>query len=121
MLAFASNSLFCRLALGEQLVDAATFASVRVIAGAVTLGLIVLLRGRSIDLARGDWRCAAMLFVYMAFFAFAYRSLDAGTGALILFGAVQVTMFMFALREGEYFPPIRYRRRLGIFSFLSRS
>ena len=104
MLAFATNSLLCRLALGNHLIDAASFTAVRVIAGAVTLGLIVLPRWRRGDHARADWRAAAMLFVYMAFFSFAYLSLSAGTGALILFGAVQLTMFVVALRAGEHFP-----------------
>jgi drug/metabolite transporter (DMT)-like permease len=104
MLAFAANSLLCRLALGQQLIDAASFTAVRVIAGAVTLGLIALPRWRTGGRARVDWRAAVMLFVYMAFFSFAYLSLSAGTGALILFGAVQLTMFVFALRAGEHFP-----------------
>ncbi len=102
--AFAANSLLCRLALGQELIDAASFTTVRVISGAVTLGLIVALRRRTTDRGTADWRTAAMLFTYMAFFSFAYISLSAGTGALILFGAVQLTMFIFALRQGEHFP-----------------
>lgn len=104
MLAFAANSLLCRQALGEGLIDAATFGTVRVIAGAVTLWLIVLLRRRPRDRDMVDWRAPAMLFTYVVFFSFAYLSLSAGTGALILFGAVQLTMFLFALRRGEHFP-----------------
>ena len=104
MLAFAANSLLCRQALGQELIDAATFTTARVISGAVMLSLIVLLRGRTRDRGTADWRTAATLFVYMAFFSFAYLSLSAGTGALILFGAVQLTMFIFALRDGEHFP-----------------
>ncbi|MEE8515368.1 MAG: EamA family transporter, partial [Alphaproteobacteria bacterium] len=104
MLAFAANSLLCRLALGQQLIDAATFTSVRVVSGALTLGLIVALRRRAHHRGTADWRTAAMLFTYMVFFSFAYISLSAGTGALILFGAVQLTMFIFALRQGEHFP-----------------
>jgi drug/metabolite transporter (DMT)-like permease len=103
MLAFAANSLLCRLALGQHLVDAATFASVRVISGAAMLSLIVLFRGRDRDRSTADWRTAAMLFIYMTFFSFAYLSLSAGTGALVLFGAVQLTMFIIALHEGEHF------------------
>jgi drug/metabolite transporter (DMT)-like permease len=104
MAAFAANSLLCRLALGPELIDAASFTTVRVIAGAATLSLIVLLRRQPHDRGTADWRAALMLFTYMAFFSFAYLSLSAGTGALILFGAVQLTMFIFALREGEHFP-----------------
>lgn len=104
MLAFAANSLLCRLALGQELIDAASFATVRVISGAVTLGLIMLPRWQARGRSLADWRSAAMLFTYMAFFSFAYLSLSAGTGALVLFGAVQLTMFIVALREGEQFP-----------------
>ena len=104
MLAFAANSLLCRLALGQQLIDAASFTAVRVICGAAILGLMVLPRWRAKRRANVDWRSVAMLFVYMAFFSFAYLSLSAGSGALILFGAVQVTMFVVALRAGEHFP-----------------
>lgn len=102
MLAFAANSVLCRLALGQGLIDAASFASVRVISGAVVLGLILLSRsGRA--WAAPAWRSVITLFVYMAFFSFAYLSLAAGTGALVLFGAVQLTMFTVALRSGEQF------------------
>lgn len=104
MLAFAANSLLCRLALGQELIDAASFATVRVTAGALTLCLIVLLRRKPHGKSTANWRSAAMLFTYMAFFSFAYLSLSAGTGALILFGTVQLTMFIVALREGEDFP-----------------
>jgi drug/metabolite transporter (DMT)-like permease len=104
MLAFAANSLLCRVALGRELIDAATFATVRIIAGAVTLGLIVLPRWRSRGRSTPDWWAAAMLFVYVAGFSFAYVTLGAGTGALILFSAVQLTMFVVALRGGEHFP-----------------
>lgn len=103
MLAFAGNSLLCRLALGQQLIDAASFATVRTIAGAATLGLIMLPRWRASGFSRPDWRAVVALFVYMVFFSFAYISLSAGTGALILFGAVQLIMFFVALRGGERF------------------
>lgn len=104
MVAFAANSLLCRLALGLDLIDAATFATVRVVAGAVTLGLIVLPRWRVRGRGATDWRGAVMLFLYVAGFSFAYVTLSAGTGALILFSAVQLTMFVVALRGGEHFP-----------------
>lgn len=104
MVAFAANSLFCRLALGQEIIDAASFATVRVVAGAVTLSLIVLPRWRVRGRAPADWRAVTMLFLYMAFFSFAYLSLSAGTGALILFGAVQLTMIIVSLNNGEQFP-----------------
>ena len=108
MVAFAANSLLCRLALGQELIDAATFTTVRATSGAQTLCLIVLLRRKPRDRSTANWRSAAMLFTYMVFFSFAYLSLSAGTGALILFGAVQLTMFIVALREREYFPFISW-------------
>jgi len=108
MIAFAANSLLCRLALGEDLADAASFTTIRVAAGAITLALILWPRWRSRGRAPVDLRSAAMLFTYMAFFSFAYLSLSAGTGALLLFGAVQLTMFAVALRSGEHFPPLSW-------------
>lgn len=105
MLAFAANSVLCRLALGAGAIDAASFGSIRVLSGALVLALIVLRRTGRHPARHGDWRSAAMLFAYVAFFSFAYLSLDAGTGALILFGAVQLTMFAVALSRGERFPP----------------
>jgi drug/metabolite transporter (DMT)-like permease len=107
MVAFAANSVLCRLALGAGLIDAASFATVRTISGAVLLAAILLLRQKTVA-ARPDWRSVVALYLYMLFFAFAYLSLSAGTGALILFGAVQLTMFTVALRSGEHFPIISW-------------
>lgn len=108
MLAFAANSLLCRAALGDGAIDAASFTTVRMLSGAVVLLLIVLPRWRQGGRPRADWTSAAMLFAYMILFSFAYRSLSAGTGALLLFGAVQLTMFGVALRSGEYFSPLSW-------------
>jgi len=102
MIAFAANSLLCRMALGRGLIDAASFASIRITAGAITLVLIVMLRGSKTRIVP-DWSGVAALFCYMVCFSFAYLSLTAGTGALLLFGAVQLTMFAWALRSGERF------------------
>ena len=107
MVAFAANSVLCRLALGAGLIDAASFATVRTISGAVLLAAILLLRQKKVA-ARPDWRSVVALYLYMVFFAFAYLSLSAGTGALILFGAVQLTMFTVALRSGEHFPLVSW-------------
>ena len=107
MVAFAANSVLCRLALGAGLIDAASFATVRTVAGAVMLGAILLLRRKAVT-AKPDWRSVVTLYLYMVFFAFAYLSLSAGTGALILFGAVQLTMFSVALRSGEHFSAISW-------------
>jgi drug/metabolite transporter (DMT)-like permease len=103
MIAFAANSLLCRMALGAGLIDAASFATIRVIAGAAVLALIALPRWRARERGRVDPVAVTTLFLYMAFFSFAYLSLAAGTGALILFGAVQLTMLSAALHGGEQF------------------
>jgi drug/metabolite transporter (DMT)-like permease len=108
MLAFAANSLLCRQALGSGLIDAASFTAVRLLAGAVVLASILLPRWRAQGRTRTDWPAALLLFGYMAFFSFAYLSLSAGTGALLLFGAVQLTMFAVALRRGERFAPLAW-------------
>ncbi len=108
MLAFAANSLLCRLALRQGLIDPASFASVRLVGGAITLAVIVRFRSTRSAPGHADWLAAAMLFAYVAFFSFAYLTLPAGTGALILFGAVQVTMFRVGLRSGEIFRPVAW-------------
>ncbi|MCH5374534.1 MAG: DMT family transporter [Planctomycetes bacterium] len=103
MIAFAANPLICRLALGQQLIDAASFTFVRVLAGALTLALIMRRRWRGRRRDSVNWWSVSMLFTYMIFFSFAYRSLSASTGTLLLFGAVQFTMFIVAMRDGERF------------------
>lgn len=105
LLAFAGNSLLCRLALKQTQIDAASFTSVRLASGALVLTLLVL--GRSCRVASsapriaGDWTSAVALFVYAASFSFAYISLSAATGALLLFGVVQTTMIGWGLWRGE--------------------
>ncbi|MGM3274296.1 DMT family transporter [Ralstonia sp. 24A2] len=106
MVAFASNSLLCRLALQHAAIDAASFSSIRLVSGAITLAILVRIGARRAPPARVDWAAAAMLFAYVAFFSFAYLTLSAGTGALILFGAVQLTMLGAGLRAGERFEPL---------------
>lgn len=108
MIAFAANSLLCRLALAPGLIDPPSFATLRVLAGALTLGLIVLPRWRSEYKANTDLLAVAALLGYMICFSYAYLSLAAGTGALILFGTVQLTMFVAALRAGEPFSPLAW-------------
>lgn len=100
MLAFAGNSLLCRAALRDTSIDAASFTTVRLLAGAITLALIVARRGAQPAQA-GSWRSAAALFAYAAGFSFAYISLPAASGALLLFGAVQATMIGHGLWRGE--------------------
>lgn len=100
MIAFAGNSLLCRIALRDTGIDPASFTSLRLLSGAAVLGLIVQLRYRQ-QQGGGDWFSAFALFVYAAGFSFAYLSLSAATGALLLFGAVQATMIGFGLFRGE--------------------
>lgn len=103
MIAFAANSLLCRMALEQYHIDAASFTSLRILAGAVTLTILLMLRRRERAFCAPDWRGIISLFCYMIFFSFAYLTLGAGTGALLLFGAVQLTMFTVAIRSGERF------------------
>lgn len=91
MVAFAGNSLLCRVALKHTSIDPASFTTIRLISGAVMLWLIVRMR-RGTYAGGGSWLSAFALFAYAAGFSFAYVSLPAATGALLLFGAVQVTM-----------------------------
>src|SRR6266481_3750798 len=100
MTAFAGNSLLCRLALKQTGIDAASFTSIRLVSGAIALWLIVNVRKGTWRNA-GNWPAALALFVYAAAFSFAYVSLSAGTGALLLFGAVQATMIGWGLHKGE--------------------
>ena len=102
LIAFAANSLFCRLALAEPIIDPASYTAVRLITGAVALWIIAVLRPNgSFGKSGGSWISAAMLFLYAVTFSFAYISLSAGTGALILFAAVQITMIAVGLYMGE--------------------
>ena len=117
MVAFAANSLLCRMALGRELIDAASFTSIRIAAGAVTLLLILLIRGNRTKIVP-DWPGVAALFGYMLCFSFAYLSLTAGTGALLLFGAVQLTMFIYAIRGGERFTSVAWAGLCAAFAGL---
>lgn len=117
MIAFASNSLLCRLALKQTSIDAATFTFIRIFSGAVALWLIVKARRHSTVAAvsdrrtGGSWPSALALFAYAAAFSFAYINLSASTGALLLFGAVQATMILWGLRRGER---LRARQLIGL-------
>lgn len=100
MFAFAGNSLLCRYALKHTTIDPGSFTVIRLLAGAGMLFLIASLR-RGPRPGAGDWPSAIALFAYAAGFSFAYASLPAATGALLLFGAVQVTMVGHGLWRGE--------------------
>jgi drug/metabolite transporter (DMT)-like permease len=127
MVAFASNSLLCRLALKHTSIDAASFTFIRIFSGGVFLWLIMRARGASTVAAvydrrgpwfgahraplQGNWPSALALFTYAAAFSFAYINLSAATGALLLFGAVQATMILWGLHKGE---PLRMRQLFGL-------
>src|SRR5262245_55665436 len=105
MVAFASNSLLCRVALKGAQVDAASFTTIRLISGAAMLWLVAGVRrgGTNSDWGSdwGNWPSAVSLFAYAAGFSFAYLSLPASTGALLLFASVQATMIGYGLWSGE--------------------
>ena len=101
LMAFAANSVLCRLALGQESIDPASFSTIRLCAGAATLILIQGWRTGAWSRPAGSWFSASMLFLYAIPFSFAYVQLEAGSGALILFGAVQLTMIILALMRGE--------------------
>lgn len=100
MIAFAGNSLLCRAALKHTSIDAASFTTIRLISGAVMLSLVARMR-RGTNTGGGNWLSALALFAYAAGFSFAYVSLPAATGALLLFGAVQATMIGHGVWVGE--------------------
>lgn len=106
MLAFAGNSLLCRLALDRSGTDPASFTAVRLAAGAVVLWVLVRAQAGPRKFG-GDWISAFALFVYAAAFSWAYIGLSAGTGALLLFGAVQATMLLAGLWAGARWSPVQ--------------
>ena len=106
LLAFAGNSLLCRAALAHTTIDAASFTLVRLLSGAVVLGLLAWRRGTR-GHARGNGWSAFALFAYAAAFSFAYLRLSAAAGALLLFGAVQATMIAHGLWSGERLRPLQ--------------
>ena len=102
MVAFAANSLLCRMALVETDIGPASFTLVRLLSGAVVLGLLIQMKGHH-PAKQGSWAGAIALFCYAAGFSFAYQSVTTGTGALLLFGAVQISMISIGYFRGERF------------------
>ena len=108
LFAFAPNSVLCRLALGTNAIDATSFTTIRLLSGIAILFVLIqltrLIQKPTKDLklqSKGSWLSAAMLFIYAVAFSFGYISLDTGTGALILFGAVQITMILSNVVSGN--------------------
>ena len=106
MLAFAGNSLLCRLALKQTHIDAISFTSVRLVSAAIMLWLVLRINHRPNKIG-GNWRSALALFAYAAGFSLAYINLSAATGSLLLFGAVQASMISYGLWRGEQFRPVQ--------------
>lgn len=105
MLAFAANSVLCRLALIESegviSIDAASFTSIRLLSGAITLAIIILIRTGELQPQKIKLLPVLMLFTYAICFSFSYINIATATGALILFGTVQLTMILYGLIKGE--------------------
>lgn len=103
LIAFAGNSVLCRLALEGAAIDPYSFTSLRLLGAVMVLVplSIWIIPGAGTGWAQGSWRSGFALYAYAAAFSMAYRSLSSGTGALILFGAVQITMLLAAHRQGE--------------------
>lgn len=102
LIAFAGNSILCRLALGERAIDAASFTSIRLLSGIVMLVVILkLVQGEKSTRSTGSWKASLFLFFYAATFSFAYVSLETGVGALILFASVQITMILVGILSGN--------------------
>ncbi len=102
LIAFAFNSILCRMALASGEIDAASFTAIRLVSGAAALALLIAVtRKTQTHGVRGHWQSAFFLFIYAVFFSFAYLGLTAGTGALILFGFVQITMIGFSIFKRE--------------------
>lgn len=108
MVAFATNSLLCRAALGPGLVDAASFTGLRLASGAAVLALLVRREGSSREPHGGSWAAASALFAYAIAFSYAYDRIPASVGALVLFGAVQVTLVAWALAAGQRPRPVEW-------------
>lgn len=102
LIAFAANSVLARLALGNNMIDASGFTSIRLLTGAIVLFTIIQFRkNKTKSSTKGSWFSGFMLFIYAIAFSYAYLSLDTGTGALILFGAVQITMILISIYNGN--------------------
>ena len=117
LLAFAGNSILCRLALANGEIDAASFTSIRLLSGIVVLALILKLSAKPGKVAAsGSWKASFMLFVYAVSFSYAYLSLDTGMGALILFACVQITMILMGVLSGN---TLRRTEGLGVVTAFS--
>jgi len=109
LLAFAANSVLCRIALKSDMIDAASFTAIRLISATLVLFLIIALtKKEQSTISKGSWPVSLMLFVYMVFFSYAYVLLDVATGALILAASVQFTMIASSIKGGSKLHPIEW-------------
>ena len=108
LFAFAANSILCRIALGLQYIDPAGFTVIRLLSGSIALYVIFIIHqyrkntinnrdNKRVDTSKGSWLGSILLFIYALSFSYAYGYLDTGTGALILFGSVQISMIIYAV------------------------
>ena len=117
LIAFAGNSVLCRMALGENAIDAASFTTIRLLSGVIVLAIILkLVKTKSAISSKGSWKASFFLFLYAVAFSFAYISLETGIGALILFGSVQITMILIGLLSGNKLHYIEWGGMLVAFS-----
>ena len=101
LIALSANSVLCRLALENNAIDASSFTVLRLLSGAIVLLIIIsTTRNTAVTSSRGSWSASFMLFLYAITFSYAYISLDTGTGALILFGSVHITMILLSHISG---------------------
>ncbi|MEJ2442817.1 MAG: DMT family transporter [Exilibacterium sp.] len=117
LLAFAGNSILCRLALGENAIDAVSFTWIRLLSGIIFLVVILkIVQPKGTTVSKGSWKASFMLFLYAISFSFAYISLETGMGALILFSAVQITIIMAGLLSGNKLHYIEWLGAIVAFS-----
>ncbi|MBB1300430.1 DMT family transporter [Pseudoalteromonas sp. SR44-8] len=121
LVAFAANSLLCRMALAQNYIDPWNFTALRLFSGALCLGFIFLIQAtptesvarednnlNNAEHERGSWRSSVSLLVYALCFSIAYVELDTGTGALILFSAVQLTMIGWGIFNKERLTTVQW-------------
>lgn len=108
LVAFASNSLLCRIALRGGMIDPASFTSIRILSGALMLAAIAWFTGWRRVHGVGSWQSGALLFLYAVSFSFAYTVMSVATGALVLFTAVQASMMGVGLWNGERLRPLEW-------------
>jgi len=108
LIAFAANSILSRYALGAHNIDPISFTTIRLLSGAVALGLLLFVRSRTslsiqsvFTITKSSIMGASYLLLYAVTFSFAYITLNTATGALLLFGTVQLCMMSIGFIKGQ--------------------